>query len=81
MHTKCLNCNGSRIVSDITVVDRGDGNFRRDLKLEVYEDPLALIFKGAHDAMLRADVCMDCGHVMLYIPVDKALEFAEYKTC
>ena len=80
MHTKCLNCGGSNIVTDVRVVDRGEGNSRRDLKLEVYDNPDALIFKGAHDASLRADVCKHCGHVMLYIPVDKASEFAERKT-
>ena len=81
MHTKRLNCNGSRIVPDITVVDRGHSKYRRDLTLEVYENPSAIIFKGAHEAGLMADVCTDCGHVMLYITVDKALELAEYKGC
>ena len=81
MHTKCLNCSGNNIVTEIRVVDRGEGNSKRDLKLEVYDNPDAFIFKGAHDASLRGDVCKDCGHVMLYIPVDKASEFAEHKTC
>ena len=78
MHTKCLNCSGSNIASGIRVVDRGHGDGKRDLKLEVYEKPDALVFKGAHDASLHADVCEDCGHVMLYIATDKASELSEY---
>ncbi len=77
MHTKCLNCNGNNIVTDIRAVDTGDG--KRDLKLEVYENPGAALFKGAHDASLRADVCRDCGHVMFYISTDKAAEFSTHK--
>ena len=41
MHTNCLNCNCHNIVSDIRVVDRGEGDYKRDLKLEVYEKPPA----------------------------------------
>ena len=78
MHTKCLNCSGSNIASGIRVVDRGHGDGKRDLKLEVYEKPDALVFKGAHDASLHADVCKDCGHVMFCIATDKASELSEY---
>ena len=78
MHTNCLNCNCHNIVSDIRVVDRGEGDHKRDLKLEVYEKPDALIFKGTHDASLRADVCKGCGHVMFYIEVDKATELSQH---
>jgi hypothetical protein len=78
MHTECLNCNNSNIASDIRVVDRAHGDSKRDLKLEVYEKPNALVFKGAHDASLRSDVCKDCGHVMFYIAVDKATELSAH---
>jgi len=78
MHTKCLNCSGLNIASGIRVVDRGHGDGKRDLKLEVYEKPDAMIFKGTHDASLHADVCKDCGHVMFFIATDKASEFSEY---
>ena len=77
MRTKCLNCSGINIVTDIRAVDKGDG--KRDLKLEVYENPDATLFKGVHDASLKADVCKDCGHVMLYVSVDKAAEFSVHK--
>ena len=79
MHKTCLNCSGSNIASGIRVVDRGHGDGKRDLKLEVYEKPDALIFKGTHDASLRADVCKGCGHVMFYIEVDKATELSQHK--
>ncbi len=77
MHTKCLNCNGNNIVTDIRAVDKGDG--KRDLTLEVYEDPDAVLFKGMHNASLRADVCRDCGHVMFHVSIDKAAEFSTHK--
>jgi hypothetical protein len=78
MHAKCLNCDGSRIVSDVRVVDRGHSDFRRDLKLEVYGEPDAIFFKEPHDATLRADVCEDCGHVMFFVARSKAVELSEY---
>ena len=78
MHAKCLNCSGSNIASGIRVIDRGHGDGKRDLKLEVYDKPDALVFKGAHDASLHADVCKECGHVMFYVEVDDATELSNH---
>ncbi len=64
---KCLQCGSEDLVRDVRVVDRGDGNLRQDLKLEVYDNPGALIFKGAHEGKLVAQVCVECGFVMLSV--------------
>ena len=69
---KCLQCQSERIVKNISVIERGHNNFRRNLALEVYDDPTALIFKGPHEAKLKANVCCECGFVMLSVSISDA---------
>lgn len=78
MHERCLNCDGSRIVSDVRVLDRGHSNLKGDLKLEVYKEPDAIFFKEPHQGTLRADVCEDCGHVMFFVTRNEAAELSKY---
>ena len=71
---KCLQCDSERIVRDVRAVDYSDNTLRRDLKLEVYRDPNALIFKGTIDGTLKANVCVDCGFVMFNVSTKDALK-------
>ena len=76
---KCLQCGSEDLVRDVRVVDRADYNARQDLKLEVYDAPAALMFKGPHEAKLLAQVCADCGFVMLSVSKKDAGILKKYK--
>ncbi len=78
MELTCMRCGSKDIVRDVRVVDRGEGNSKTDLKLEVYENPDALIFKGTHKARLSADVCADCGFAMLSVSAKAARELKKH---
>ena len=70
----CLHCGSDDIVKQVRVIDRGRQDHKRDLKLEVYEDPTVFIFKGTHEGKLRAHVCADCGFVMFNVTRKTARE-------
>ncbi|MCG3137424.1 MAG: hypothetical protein HJJLKODD_01268 [Phycisphaerae bacterium] len=70
----CLQCRSTRIIADVRVIDHAHGNSKKDLQVEVYENPGALIFKGMHAAKLTAHICEDCGLVMFTIPPETARE-------
>jgi len=63
----CPRCGSQDVIPDVRIVDRGDGNFKRDLQVEVYESPGALLFKGTHAGVLRASICGRCGHAELSV--------------
>jgi len=69
---KCLQCNSTDIVKNVRAVDRSHSNSINDLKLEVYENPNALFFKGVYEGRLKANICVDCGFVMWNISVIEA---------
>lgn len=64
---KCLQCGSEDIVKNLRVVDRGNGNVRGDLNIEVESVPDAIFFKGIRKAALRANVCAECGSVTLNV--------------
>lgn len=76
---KCLQCESTRIVTNARAVDRGEGNYKSDLKLEVYGNPDAWIFKDTHASPLKANVCADCGFVMFFVSVDEARQLERQK--
>ena len=76
---KCLQCESKRIVKNVRAIDKGDGNVKRDLTLEVYEDPNAWIFKGAHEGVLSGNVCVDCGFVMFCVSKADALKLEKHQ--
>ena len=76
---KCLQCSSEDIVQNVRAVDHGDANHKYDLQLEVYENPAAWVFKGAHQGVLRANVCADCGFVMFSVSVGDASELKRHK--
>ena len=50
----------------VTVADQGPHSDGR-LKVVIYGDPSALIFKDRLYGELKADICGDCGHVELRV--------------
>jgi hypothetical protein len=63
----CSKCNSTKIIPNARIIDRGDYNSVRDLSVQVYEDPEALLFKGVHEGQLTARICGDCGYVEMYV--------------
>jgi len=62
----CVRCGSHKIVRNVRVLDQGeasDGN----LKVVIYGDPGALIFKDRLYGRLSADICGRCGHVELHV--------------
>ena len=76
---KCLQCQSERIIEKVRVVDKGEGNWKGDLTLEVYENPDAWVFKGPKEGKVHANVCVDCGHVMFGISLLDARKLERYK--
>ncbi|MBM3290115.1 MAG: hypothetical protein FJY92_08195 [Candidatus Hydrogenedentes bacterium] len=63
----CPKCGSTELLIGAELSDRGESNIRHPATVRVYEKPEALIFKGAHDADVTADVCMTCGFMELYV--------------
>jgi ribosomal protein S27AE len=63
----CSKCGSQEVIPDVRIIDRGHGNSRRDLEVEVYESPDALIFKGTHAGTLIASICGRCGYTELCV--------------
>lgn len=63
----CPKCNSTELLIGAQLTERGNDNFRYAVTVRVYEKPDALIFKGAHDAEVGADICMTCGFLELYV--------------
>ncbi|HEY1014010.1 MAG TPA: hypothetical protein VGE07_14960 [Herpetosiphonaceae bacterium] len=57
----CAKCGSDKIIPTVRVRERGDGNWRHDLQLEVQADPKAVIFKETEYGNLMASVCGACG--------------------
>jgi len=71
---KCLKCGCSERLEGIRVVT-GAESFR-DLKVEAYRNPGALVFKGAVSSVLQASICGGCGYTELYAAEPGALSDA-----
>ena len=76
---KCLQCGSDDIVKNVRIVDRGDHNTRHNLSLEVYAKPSAWIFKEAKQGILKANVCADCGFVMMSVSKSEAIMLKKAK--
>jgi hypothetical protein len=63
----CPRCGSHEVIPHVRIVDRGPGYARRDIQVEVYESPDALLFKGTHEGTLHAAICGLCGHADLYV--------------
>jgi hypothetical protein len=63
----CAKCGSDKIMSDVKIVDHGHGNTKQDLSIEFYENPDALLFKGARRGTLLLSICGQCGHAELSV--------------
>jgi formate dehydrogenase assembly factor FdhD len=72
----CTRCGSNAVIPRLRVVERGDGNQRYDLEVEVQRRPNAVIFKRAQSTTLSAQVCGACGHTELYADAPRALHTA-----
>ena len=70
---KCLQCGSENIMPNLTIVDRVEEWHDDYLAIEINRKPNALIFKGTHRELLRANVCGECGNVGLTVDNPKAL--------
>jgi hypothetical protein len=66
MRMTCACCGSEKILAGVSVLDRGKNNYRYNLTLETFDNPNAILMKGAHRAEVLARVCERCGHVMLF---------------
>jgi formate dehydrogenase assembly factor FdhD len=72
----CTRCGSDSVIPRLRVVERGDGNQRYDLEVEVQRRPNAVLFKRAERTKLFARVCGACGHAELYADAPRALHAA-----
>ncbi len=70
---KCSRCGSEKIMRNLKIQDRGDGNWSHDLEVEIHGKPEALVFKDTHREALRATVCGECGTVALTVDNPQAL--------
>ncbi len=76
---KCLQCGSDNLVLDARPVDQFDLGMTSDLKIEAYANPDAWIFKGTTQGSLRANVCVNCGFVMMSVSKEDAQRLAQTK--
>jgi predicted nucleic-acid-binding Zn-ribbon protein len=62
----CAKCGSEKIIPRARVIDRGDGNSRYDLEIQVSSNPQALIFTGTNSSTVYARVCAMCGYIEFY---------------
>ncbi|WP_251960513.1 hypothetical protein [Nostoc commune] len=62
----CVKCGSENIIPNVRIVTHTE-EFKKDLQVEIYENPKALIFKGTHTGTLTAYICGQCGYTEMYI--------------
>ena len=70
---RCTRCGSEDLIPRVRVAERGDGNNRYDLQVEVQRRPNAVLFKRPERASLWAQVCGTCGHAELFVEAPGAL--------
>ena len=75
---ECNQCGSNDIVRNVRAIDMND-SFNKNLRLEVYEDPNALLFRGTYEAELKANICANCGFVMWFVSKGDAAEMKRIK--
>lgn len=63
--TPCAKCGSNRIMRDVLVLDRSEGNSREALSAQIDRNPDAWLFKGRVVVDIHAHICGECGHVEL----------------
>ena len=64
--SRCIKCRSSKIIPDVTVCDQGQ-NSDGKLKVVLFGNPDALVFKDRRYGEVKADICGDCGHIELRV--------------
>jgi predicted nucleic-acid-binding Zn-ribbon protein len=72
---KCPKCSSNRVLPDLPVVDRDQGEARQSLAIMISEKPRALFLTRPKTYPLRAWVCSACGYTELY--TDQPQELAK----
>ena len=70
---ECPECGSAKIVKDAEVREQGENYVSNSPTVVVFENPDALIFKGASHSTLRAEVCGECGFLQTYVTNPEAL--------
>ena len=64
----CPKCKSDKIIPRVRIMDRGQyGIDAGNLTVVFYEDPGALVFKGAHQGSLFARVCGECAYTEMFL--------------
>jgi hypothetical protein len=61
----CRNCGAQEIIDAVHVSAKGEADYQ--VRAVVYTKPEALMFKGKVAHPLLARVCVECGHVELFV--------------
>lgn len=72
MKPACEVCGSQKIIPDVRIMDQGQHSDGK-LKVVVYGNPRALLFKERVQGELKASVCGECGHTELKVVNPKAL--------
>ena len=78
LQSTCSRCGSTKLIPNVKIVDQGE-HANGNLRVVIYGDPQALIFKDAYYENLSADICGDCGHVELRVSNPRAL-YRKYLT-
>jgi predicted nucleic-acid-binding Zn-ribbon protein len=71
----CAKCSSPNVIPKVRVIDHWGWNLTKDLTIELYDNPQALVHKGALTMSLYAWVCGECGYTELYVDDPKELFF------
>jgi predicted nucleic-acid-binding Zn-ribbon protein len=78
MENICPKCQSAKIIPNVRIILDRNYNVVGDLSVEIYENPDALFFKGAHQGKLQARICGQCGYTELCLE-NPAQLFAAYQ--
>ena len=59
---RCPKCNSVSIIPNVRIADRTDSG-HQDLKIQIFGDPKALLFKKSELFVVRAWICGECGFI------------------
>ena len=75
---ECVKCGSEDSIDGVRILDRGHYDHENDLSAVAYENPGALLFKGAVTSPITSRICGRCGYVELYaVDPGALLDFAK----
>lgn len=63
MEGTCNSCESNKLMTNLSVVDKGDAGVKHELAIESFNKPDGLLFKGTIRHPIKANVCGSCGKV------------------